>query len=272
MSQLAVVVTTYRNPGYLKLCLECLQHQTFDAFEIVVADDGSGTATRAVITQMRDKSKIRIRHVWQADTGFRKTRILNMAIRTTSAKYLVFMDGDCLAHRQFVAEHLRMASPGHYVNGSLIRLNSLASAKIDERAIVNGNAFDSRWLKRAGSHFDRRFLRLSLPYRLRSRLNRWSRTTLYWLGSNSSCFRSDAVAVNGFDNRFTYGFEDGDFGNRLENFGVKPLTARWTAVNLHLDHDKPWANPEEMKRNRILMTPVVAGGRYRAEDGLDQVG
>jgi len=271
MSRLAVIVSTYRNPQYLDLCLAALQYQAYRKFEILVADDGSGDKTRAVIESHQARSEICIRHVWQADRGFRKTRILNKAIKATDADYLVFIDGDCLAHPQFVAEHIRASKKGHYVNGSLIRLNARLSAKVSESSIQSGKVWDSRWLGREGRRYDRRFLRLSLPYRLRCWMNRHSRTTLYWLGSNSSCFRSDAEIVNGFDNRFTYGFEDGDFGKRLENFGVLPVTARWTAVLLHLDHGKPWADPQEMERNRQMMTVIEPGGRYWAEDGLEQV-
>jgi GT2 family glycosyltransferase len=79
------------------------------------------------------------------------------------------------------------------------------------------------------------------------------------------------VAVNGFDNRFTYGFEDGDFGNRLALLGIRPITARWTANVLHLHHPKPWSNPEVRERNRVLMDANEARGDYRARDVLGQV-
>ena len=86
-----------------------------------------------------------------------------------------------------------------------------------------------------------------------------------------SCFRDDAIAVNGFDNRFSYGFEDGDFGRRLEMRGITPKTVRWTANVLHLWHAKPWADPETMLRNREMMDENVALRRHRAISGLDEL-
>ncbi|NNL94824.1 MAG: glycosyltransferase [Xanthomonadales bacterium] len=264
-------MSTYNSPRYLDLCLQALRRQNVQNFEIVVADDGSGDETRALVEDHQDKASIEIKHVWQRDAGFRKTRILNKSLAATHADYLIFTDGDCLAHPEFVAEHIKTSQPGTYVNGSLIRLNSRLTEHIKSLDLVHEEMFDSGWLRRHGEHYDRRFLRLSLPYRLRVRLNHWSKTTLYWLGSNSSCFRKDAIAVNGFDNRFTYGYEDGDFGNRLENYGLTPQTVRWTALALHLDHEKPWSDPLEIERNRQRETPIEPGGRYKAVDGLEQL-
>jgi glycosyltransferase involved in cell wall biosynthesis len=267
----AVIVSTYRNVVHLDRCLAGLACQDAPDFEIIIADDGSGEATRELINSWAGRLGVPMRHVWQADKGFRKTRVLNKAMTSTNADYLVFMDGDCVVHPGFVGEHLRKATPGHYLNGALIRLGEALTRRIDRGAIESGEVFRAPWLARAGRSCDRRYLRLALPYRTRSWFNAISPTELYWLGANSSCYREDAEAINGFDNRFGYGFEDGDFGNRLENLGIRPATVRWTAVALHLHHDKPWARESDMARHRQMMARKSANGRYWAEDGLRQV-
>jgi glycosyltransferase involved in cell wall biosynthesis len=264
----AVIVSTFNQPQLLDRCLFALDRQSTPPVEIVIADDGSGDETRTVIEGFARQSGLRLRHVWHENRGFRKTRILSKAIHATEADYLVFTDGDCVPHPDFIAEHLANAAAGHYLNGSLIRLNAAASERITREAIVNGTPFEAGWLIRNGGRIDRRYLRLALDHRSRSWLNRHNRTPLYWLGSNSSCFRADAIAVNGFDNRFSYGFEDGDFGNRLENFGLTPRTVRWTAILLHLWHERPWARPDVIERNQRLVTPKGPGNRQWAEDGL----
>jgi hypothetical protein len=76
--------------------------------------------------------------------------------------------------------------------------------------------------------------------------------------------------VNGFDNRFTYGFEDGDFGNRLENYGLVPTTVRWTANVLHLFHGRPWDQPGVQEKNLAMVTPRAPGGSFWTKDGLDR--
>lgn len=271
MANTAVIVSTYNQPQLLDLSLLGLARQSHDDFELLIADDGSDERTAQVIERHRERFRHPLRHLWQEDIGFRKTRILNRAVLATAADYLVFMDGDCIVHPDFIREHLAAARPGAFLNGSLIRLGEGLSARISAADIAGGEVFRPSWLRRHGGGFDRRFLRLSLPYRWRCWLNRHTRTKLYWLGSNSSCARSDLLAVNGFDNRFTYGFEDGDFGNRLQNYGLEMETVRWTAVSLHLWHRRPWSSPEIMARNRALMAPRVPGERQRAPDGIEEV-
>jgi glycosyltransferase involved in cell wall biosynthesis len=270
MPTLALIVSTYNQPDHLDRCLFALKRQTLADFELLLADDGSDERTRRVIDKYSGAFSHPVRHLWQKDKGFRKTRILNKAIAATRAEYLVFMDGDCLAHADFVKEHVTGAKPGCYLNGSMIRLTAQLTGRIDHDAIAGGDAFESAWLTRHGRGWNRRYLRFTLGYRVRCWLNRHSRTKLYWLGANSSCYREDALAVNGFDNRFTYGFEDGDFGNRLENHGLVPTTVRWTANVLHLFHGRPWDQPGVQQKNLEMVTPKAEGGSYWAKDGLDR--
>jgi glycosyltransferase involved in cell wall biosynthesis len=271
MSGVSVIVATYNQPRHLARCLLALDLQSYEQFDIVIADDGSAGETRQAVEDFAHRSRRPVRHVWQEDRGFRKTEILNKAVLASGSDYLVFMDGDCVAHRDFVREHVRSAAPGHYLNGSLIRLGPKLSECLTEQTITGGEAFRAGWLMRQGGRLDRRYLRLSLSHGLRSRLNRASRTRLYWLGSNASCYREDLMAVNGFDNRFSYGFEDGDFGNRLEMCNITPRTVRWTANLLHLWHPRPWSDPAVKAANLELMNENLALRRCRAVSGLQQI-
>jgi glycosyltransferase involved in cell wall biosynthesis len=268
---LALIVSTYNQPAFLDRCLFALSKQNDADFELLIADDGSGEKTRSVIDSYRNFFGNRLKHEWQEDKGFRKTQILNRCLLATDADYLVFTDGDCIAHPDFIAEHRRAAVPGAYQNGAIIRLSAGLSGEILKPRIANQTVFDSRWLSRTDGRWNRRYLKLSLPLGLRRLLNRVSTAGYYWLGANSACWRSDAVAVNGFDNRFTYGFEDGDFGNRLANRGVKALTIRWTANLLHLDHERPYRKETEFQRNLAMQTPRRVGGPFRAVDGLEEL-
>jgi glycosyltransferase involved in cell wall biosynthesis len=119
-----LIVSTYNQPDHLDRCLFALERQTLAGFELLLADDGSDERTRRVIGKYSAAFSHPVRHLWQEDKGFRKTRILNKAIASTRAEYLVFMDGDCLAHTDFVKEHVAGAKPGYYLNGSMIRLSA----------------------------------------------------------------------------------------------------------------------------------------------------
>lgn len=75
----------------------------------------------------------------------------------------------------------------------------------------------------------------------------------------------------GFDNRFGYGFEEADFGERLEIRGVIPHTVNCMAILLHLWHEGPWANPDIQAANRKWMEESPALARSRAAQGLEEI-
>ena len=142
-----VVVSTYNNPRALDLALHALQHQTVGgAFRLCVADDGSGPDTAALVERWRERLGTRLRHIWQADHGFRKNRILNKAIASSQAEHLIFLDGDCLPSPRFVARHLELASPRRFCTGGVIRLSQATSDEITPASVESGQVFTPAWL------------------------------------------------------------------------------------------------------------------------------
>src|SRR6476646_11776426 len=85
----AVIISTYNSPSALEKVLWGYATQTFRQFELIVADDGSGAETRRVIEQF-EVDAMPVNHVWHPDRGFRKCTILNQAIASTDAEYLIF--------------------------------------------------------------------------------------------------------------------------------------------------------------------------------------
>ena len=45
----SIIVSTYNKEEYLYLCLKSLLFQTNMNFEVIVADDGSGPQTKAIV-------------------------------------------------------------------------------------------------------------------------------------------------------------------------------------------------------------------------------
>ena len=62
---ISVILTTYQREDALDAVLRALSRQTNRAFEVIVADDGSGPPTRAVVVRRAAQADIPIRHVWQ---------------------------------------------------------------------------------------------------------------------------------------------------------------------------------------------------------------
>jgi glycosyltransferase involved in cell wall biosynthesis len=247
-----VVFTTYNRPRDLGRVLAGYARQTLRHFEIVIADDGSGEETRVCIERARREWQLNIRHVWHEDIGFRKCRILNRAVVETGAEYLIFTDGDCIPHPGFVAGHVELARQGYFVSGGCVRLGDAATRAIDEADVLSGRVFDARWLLARGeSGINLRKLHLSSPP-WRSVMNGITTTRPTWNGHNSSTWRDEVLAVNGFDERLGYGGLDREFGERLERCGMKGIQARYSLICLHLDHPRPYRAGEIIAANRQI--------------------
>ena len=78
--KVSVIFTTYNSVEWLEKVLWGFSNQTYNNFEIIIADDGSGMETRNKIDELRNLTNLDIKHVWQEDDGFQKSRILNKAV------------------------------------------------------------------------------------------------------------------------------------------------------------------------------------------------
>ena len=63
-----------------------------------------------------------VKHVWQKDNGFQKTRILNKALLTCSHHNAVFTDGDCIPRHDFLAAHNKHKSRARFLSGGYFKL------------------------------------------------------------------------------------------------------------------------------------------------------
>ena len=129
----SVVVVTYEWPEALDLTLRALADQDDPAFEVVVADDGSGPDTAAVVERWQQTFGDRLRHVWQPDEGWRQGRNRNLGALEARGDYLVFLDGDCL---------VRSGLPAGRAPGRPARLVPRVEAAPPERAPLAGGAGD----------------------------------------------------------------------------------------------------------------------------------
>ena len=104
---IGVIISTYNNPAWLEKTLWGYMSQVRPADEIIIADDGSRPETRNMLKNY--EGCLPIKYVWHEDKGFRKTRILNEAIKVAQSDYLIFTDQDCVPREDFVAVHEQYA-------------------------------------------------------------------------------------------------------------------------------------------------------------------
>ena len=66
-------------------------------------------------------------------------------------------------------------------------------------------------------------------------------------------FLSDVLRVNGYDERFGWGSEDKELGERLAHAGVRGWSIRYSAPVFHLWHERPYVDAQVIARNRELL-------------------
>lgn len=145
--QVSVIVSTYNQPEWLEKVLWGYNIQSFKEFELIVADDGSGKATREVLERLTPRLSYPLKHVWHEDRGFRKCEILNKAILAASTDYLVFTDGDCIPRNDFIEKHMKFRKKGYFLSGGYHKLSMDTSREIRSRDIESQACFNIRWLK-----------------------------------------------------------------------------------------------------------------------------
>lgn len=248
--RLSVIVTTYNNPSALALVLTGLARQSVRDFELLVADDGSGPETKALIEEFARTAPFALRHVWQPDRGFRKCTILNQAVLAAAGDYLIFFDGDCIAPAHAVAAHAQAAWRNGYVTGGKVPLSQRLTDRLTVEAVRRGDLERiGLWWLEAGK---RRRLLVSFLPGVRTLFDRQVKRPPAWRGENSSTFTEHVHRVGGFDERFTYGLEDADFGHRLQAARIMPRSLRYTAPVFHLEHARPYVRAEDVAANRAI--------------------
>lgn len=268
-----LILSTYNNPRALGLCLASVRAQTVPVQKLCIADDGSGPQTAAVISAFQAANpQIALRHVWHEDRGFEKGQILNKAIQSSTAEFLLFIDGDVVIHPTFVARHIALARQGGFQTGSLIRLDATATAAVTPDLIAAGTVFDRAWLRSHGA-IDRlgTWLKtMPLPFVIQALLDRLTPVRRALCGANWSAFRADILRVNGYDETIKYGGQDKELGIRLENAGVRGRHLRYTAPLVHLDHPRAYADPEKMRRHKAMIRQARRSGISWTAAGIEK--
>jgi glycosyltransferase involved in cell wall biosynthesis len=242
--------------------------QTDQAFELIVADDGSTEETRQLVASYGARAPFQVEHVWQEDRGFRAAAVRNRAIASCHADYVIFTDGDCVPSRDFVATHKRLARRGCFVAANRVLLSRDATHRVlsAKQPIARWGWRDwlRAWIRR---DVNRLLPLLSLPD------GAWrERHPQRWTGvktCNLAVWREDLLRVNGLDESYEgWGLEDSDLVIRLLHAGVRHRSARFAAPVFHLWHREN--DRSQLVRNQQRLDELLRSNQTRATRGLEQ--
>lgn len=247
----SVIISVYNKMHWLEMVLAGFEEQSFNDFEVVIADDGSKQEFREELERYCKGSSLKVQHVWHEDKGFRKTRILNKAVQKAKGEYLVFIDGDCIPARNFVGDHWFNRAPDIILAGRRANLSPGMTQSLTPEKIRNGELgkfsfYQRLWgdsLKKETKHVEKsirlpRFIYKLLPSKSKG-----------IVGCNFSVNKQDLLEINGFDMRYEApeAGEDTDIEHRLRWKGKKIKYLKYQAIQFHLYHKRLQRESENLK-------------------------
>jgi glycosyltransferase involved in cell wall biosynthesis len=262
LTSCSLCISTYNWPTALELCLQTVLRQRVLPQQVIIADDGSGPETKAVVDAFEKMAPMAVKHVWQPDEGYQLARIRNRAFAACTGDYIIQVDGDLLLHPFFVSDHLRFASKQHFVSGSRVLLGKL----ITEQFLESGQFAYPHYFDR---HIEKRYNAVHSP--VLSAINGRLQTGnyKYVLGCNMAFWKQDLVRINGYDETFSgWGKEDNDIAIRLQQAGIGLRFLKFGAIVYHLHHQKSDGNRLEI--NERLLNDCIREKRTEIEKGMNQ--
>ena len=263
----SIIISVYNDCTALQLILDSLHHQSSNDFEIIISEDGESELIKECINNYSD-SPIHIRHLTQEDSGFRKNIALNRAISITDADHIIFIDGDCIPHTEFIAAHHLCSGHGIACTGRRLELGASISNKLRSRHI-NLSYLTNPLL----------YLLHMLPLQRDNAKNIESGMHSKWLhkltrdkeirllGCNFSCNKQDLLKINGFNEDYlSPGIgEDSDIDWRLIKSGVVIKNVKFSAIQYHLNHPRSYVVSKE---NTELFEQTKRSNTYTCDHGI----
>lgn len=242
---IALLISTYNWPEALDLVLRSVVRQSRQPDEVLIADDGSDEQTAELIGDYA--GRLPIKHIWHEDQGFRKSIILNKAVRQVTSPYIIEIDGDIILHKHFITDHLKAAERGYFVQGSRAMIGERKSKEILETKQMDFHALTAGIRGRFNAV---RFPVFSNIFRT----NPLSSQNIK--GCNLAFWREDYIKVNGYYNGFEgWGWEDYEFAERLINAGIRKKRLKWAAIGYHLFH--PLNSKANFEPNKLIYEESV---------------
>ena len=235
--KISVIVPVYNRLEHLRALFLCLLRQKKQVDELIITDDGSSQKVLDFIGDLIPEAKFKVKHIYQEDKGFRKTRALNNAVRNSSGDLLIFCDQDLIFGEEYVEtiasnikENIFLMGRAHTLKKEEKDFALENIEKINSYEEIVKNLPDSYipTIKKMLNEDKRR--RLLKTFKLAKR-------GIKLVGMSYALMKNAYIKVNGYDENYIgWGQEDDDFGNRLTVAGINGKELVTKNIQLHLWH------------------------------------
>ncbi|HEY0176174.1 MAG TPA: glycosyltransferase family 2 protein [Pedobacter sp.] len=242
----SIIISTYNWPEALNLCLLSIRNQTVLPAEVIIADDGSGHETKALVERLQLDFPVPLIHIWHEDNGFRKSLILNKSIKRSSGDYIIQIDGDVITDKHFIEDHLNTAERGFFVRGTRAHIKESRLPEIFSKERTDLSFLSAGIINRFNA------IRLPLFAFLAERKRDTSDRVR---GSNFAYWKSDFILVNGYNNDLQgWGHEDEELAARFINNMILKKVIKLTAIQFHLSHRQAARDNESRHGDAVRTT------------------
>ncbi len=258
MHKVTLIISVYNKVKELELIFYALTIQSYNDFEVIIAEDGRNEHMEKFIHDGKLKNIIDIVHITQSDKGFRKNRILNKAIRHSSTDYLIFIDGDCIPHSDFIRAHYENIEVNTVLCGRRVNLTKNISDKLTKENILNLNYQKIKFSEILFSSMNKNMFNFNIEesfiYKNNALRKVLTNENEHILGCNFSLSKNLIESINGFDENYIgpgLG-EDSDIEFRLRLNNTRFNSVRNLAVQYHIYHKKTIEASENMEYFNLI--------------------
>jgi cellulose synthase/poly-beta-1,6-N-acetylglucosamine synthase-like glycosyltransferase len=255
-----VIIPYYKDWVGLELILFALDQQTAKGkFDVIITEDDDDRESQLLIKQVSQNLSFPITHLFQEDNGFRKCKALNDAIKIAQTEFLIFIDGDCVPHKNFVEQYLKEKEEGKILYGRRVNLSKELTDKL--KATKNLSLLSLSTLIFSGSgRIKEAFYLPFMPSLFKSKRQFW--------GCNWAIYKKHLLEINGFDEDYNeYGFEDLDIYKRMNNAGFQLKSVKFQCIMYHLYHITR-SNPDVVNRMKILYESKMMSTPIKCVNGI----
>lgn len=235
--KISVIVPVYNRLEHFRALFICLLRQNRQIDELIITDDGSSQQILDYIADLIPKASFKIKHIYQEDKGFRKTRALNNGVINSEGELLVFCDQDLIFGEEYIEYMEKNMKKGCFLLCRPISVNEEEKDVILKK-IELSNKYEELLKPLPKDYLEsvNRTLKIDRKRRILNIL-KLSKRGIKLVGMSYAVMKSDYLKVNGYDENYNgWGEEDDDFGNRLYVAGIKGKELKTPNMQIHLWH------------------------------------